>query len=196
MAQYLYLSRLRDENVLIRAIQNGVGSLTWRDYFGYASAVRDDGYYVGLVAGGLPSITMDSASVLVKPDAVQRQRDEEAAKEKVIVYPRSDEGGGEEKKVGDGGKGEEPGQTPVLEPQKVILRRFHGTVELDSTRLGRDAGRISDEVLIHLTSLVGAKAKIVLEIDIEVPNGVPEDKVRIISENCNTLKFKGHGFEE
>jgi hypothetical protein len=35
-----------------------------------------------------------------------------------------------------------------------------------------------------------------LEIDIEVPNGVPEDKVRIISENCNTLKFKGHGFEE
>jgi len=196
MAQYLYLSRLRDENVLIRAIQNGVGSLTWRDYFGYASAVRDDGYYVGLVAGALPIITMDSASVLVKPDTVLCQRDEEAAKEKVIVYPRSDEVGGEEKKIGDGGKGEETGQTPGLEPQKVVLRRFHGTVELDSTRLGRDAGRISDEVLIHLTSLVGAKAKIVLEIDIEVPNGVPEDKVRIISENCNTLKFKGHGFEE
>jgi hypothetical protein len=36
----------------------------------------------------------------------------------------------------------------------------------------------------------------VLEIDIEVPDGVPEDKVRVISENCNTLKFKGHGFEE
>jgi len=195
MAQYLYLSRLRDDNVLIRAIQNGVGSLTWRDYFGYASAVRDDGYYIGLVAGGLPSVTMDSASVLVKPDAVQRQRDEEAAKEKETVYiPGEDEG--EEKKVGDGGNGEETGVTPGQEQQKVVLRRFHGTVELDPTRLGRDAGRISDEVLIHLTGLVGAKAKIVLEIDVEVPNGVPEDKVRIISENCNTLKFKGHGFEE
>lgn len=64
------------------------------------------------------------------------------------------------------------------------------------TRLGRDAGRISDEVLTHLTGLMGAKAKITLKIDIEVLNGGPEGEVRIISENCNTLKFKGHGFEE
>jgi hypothetical protein len=76
------------------------------------------------------------------------------------------------------------------------LRRFHGTVELDATRVGRDAGRIADEVLAHLTSLVGAKAKITLEIEVEAPNGVPEERVRIVSENCNTLKFKGHGFEE
>ena len=80
--------------------------------------------------------------------------------------------------------------------KEVVLRRFHGTVELDATRLGRDAGRISDEVLTHLTGLVGAKAKIVLEIEIEVQDGIPEDKMRIINENCNTLKFKGHGFEE
>ena len=71
-----------------------------------------------------------------------------------------------------------------------------GTVVLDPTRLDRDAGRISDEVLTHLTTLVGAKAKITLEIDVDVADGIPEDKVRIISENCNTLKFKGHGFEE
>jgi hypothetical protein len=51
-------------------------------------------------------------------------------------------------------------------------------------------------VLIDLTDLVGAKAKIVLEIEIEVPTGVSEDKVFIINENCNTLKFKWHGFEE
>jgi len=51
-------------------------------------------------------------------------------------------------------------------------------------------------VLTHLTSQVGAKALILIEIDIEVPNGIPEDKMRIINENCNTLKFKGHGFEE
>lgn len=195
LAQYLYLTRLRDENVLIRAIQNGVGSLTWKDYFGYASGIRMDGSYMGLVAGSLPIVTMDSASLLVKPEAVQRQRDEEAAKEKEIVYISSGDKD-EEKKVGDGDKGQDPGTTTGQEPPKVVLRRFHGTVELDPTRLGRDAGRISDEVLTHLTGLVGSKAKIVLELDIEVPNGVPEDKVRIISENCNTLKFKGHGFEE
>jgi uncharacterized protein len=207
MAQYLYLSRLRDENVLIRAIQNGVGSLTWKDYFGYASAVRDDGHYVGLTAGGLPMGSMDSASVLVKPGAVQRQRDEEAAeeqraageqrdKEKEKDYTQHEKDPGEEKKVGDDGNEDETETTTDTEKPKVILRRFHGTVELNPTRLGRDAGNISDEVLVHLTGLMGAKAKIVLEIDVEVPNGVPEDKMHIINENCNTLKFKGHGFEE
>jgi uncharacterized protein len=191
MAQYLYLSRLRDENVLIKAIQNGVGSLTWRDYFGYASAVRQDGYYVGLVAGALPMVTMDSASVIVKPEAVQRQRDQEAAREKEPDYAQPEKSRGEE--IAGGG---ETDRTGIQEARKIVLRRFHGTVELDPNRLGRDAGRISDEVLTHLTGLVGSKARIMLEIDIEVPDGVPEDKVRVISENCNTLKFKGHGFEE
>jgi hypothetical protein len=195
MAQYLYLSRLRDEQVLLGAIRNGVGSLTWKDYFGYAAAVREDGYYVGLVAAQIPMATLDGASVLVKPEAAQRQRDEEAAIEREQVYQPVEKTEGEEKKVGDGGEGEEASAGIGGETRKIVLRRFHGTVELDATRLGRDAGRISDEVIIHLTSLVGAKAKITLEIDIETPEGIPEDKVRIISENCNTLKFKGHGFE-
>jgi Arc/MetJ family transcription regulator len=29
-------------------------------------------------------------------------------------------------------------------------RRYHGTVTLNSERVGRDAGRIADEVLAHL----------------------------------------------
>jgi hypothetical protein len=63
-------------------------------------------------------------------------------------------------------------------------------------RLGRDAGRIADEVISHLEGLVGSKVKVILEIDVEVADGIPEDKVRIVSENANTLKFKTHGFEE
>jgi hypothetical protein len=57
-------------------------------------------------------------------------------------------------------------------------------------------GRIVDEVLSHLAGIVGAKVKITLKVDVEVPSGISEDKVRIVSENANTLKFKGHGFEE
>jgi hypothetical protein len=56
--------------------------------------------------------------------------------------------------------------------------------------------RIADEIVAQLTSLVGAKAKVTIEIDVEFPNGIPEDRVRIVSENSNTLKFKGHEFEE
>jgi hypothetical protein len=35
-----------------------------------------------------------------------------------------------------------------------------------------------------------------LEIDAQIPNGSPEKVVRIVTENCRTLKFSDHGFEE
>ncbi|HEX9839056.1 MAG TPA: hypothetical protein VGA72_06910, partial [Anaerolineales bacterium] len=188
LAQYIYLPRLRDEQVLIGAIREGVGSLTWKDFFAYASAVRDDGYYVGLITGANPSIAIDNVSVLVKPDVAQKQRDKEVTEEERLAYitqPSNQPGN-----IKDPSTGEAVTLPPTL------ITRYHGTVELDPTRMGRDASRIADEVLSHLTSLVGAKATITLEINVEVPNGIPEDRIRIVNENCNTLKFKGHGFEE
>lgn len=197
MSQYLYLSRLRDEEVLISAIRNGVGCLTWGDYFAYASAVNRDGTYMGLVAGSLPVVTLDQVSILVKPEAARKQREDEANRQDTSTqYPIGN------KPPTNSIRDQEVGRTSLITDEgidskkEIVLRRFHGTVELDATRLGRDAGKISDEVLTHLTSIVGAKAKIVLEIDVEVPDGIPEDKIRVITENCNTLKFKGHGFEE
>ena len=196
LAQYLYLPRLRDEQTLISTIQNGVGSLTWGDYFAYASAVRDDGTYAGLTAGSVPAVTLDQASVLVKPEIARKQREEEAQKyETIAPYPP----GGQPPTNGVSEPAAAAGSLSIdtVDTQrKVVLRRFHGSVELDADRLGRDAGRISVEVLSHLMGLVGAKAKVVLEIQVEVPEGIPEDKVRIITENCHTLRFKGHGFEE
>jgi len=193
LAQYLYLSRLRDEQVLIETIRNGVNSMTWSDYFAYAEAVNSDGTYIGLVAGRIPHVILDSASVLVKPDAAKKQYEEEAKKQVTEEpYPMGIQPS--DKVLND--HGAEKIIEPIIdEKKKVVLRRFHGSVELDAIRLGKDAGKISDEVLSHLTGLVGAKAKITLEIDIEVPNGIPEDKVSIITENCNSLKFKGYGFE-
>ncbi len=54
---------------------------------------------------------------------------------------------------------------------------------------------IADEVLAHLSGLVGAKVTVTLEIEVEVPDSIPEDKVRIVSENANTLKFKSAEFD-
>ena len=196
MAQYLYLSRLRDEQVLIATIRNGVGSLTWGDYFAYASAVRNDGSYMGLVAGSIPAVTLDQESVLVKPEVAKKQREEEAQKAAISTsYTTGGQTASGEINETQSAIATLPDFAIIETPREVVLRRFHGSVELDATRLGRDAGRISDEVLTHLISLVGAKAKIVLEIEVEVPNGIPEEKVRVISENCNFLKFKSHGFE-
>jgi uncharacterized protein len=188
MAQYLYLSRLRDEQVLINTIRDGVGFLTWKDFFAYATAVRDDGSYMGLVMATNPTINLDGTSVIVKPDVAQKQREEELAKEEKPLYkpePSSPPTNIKDPVPGD-----------IVSTPAAVLTRFHGSVELDPTRMGRDASRIADEVLSHLTSLLGAKAIITLEINVEVPSGIPEERVRIVSENCNTLKFKGHGFEE
>jgi hypothetical protein len=46
-------------------------------------------------------------------------------------------------------------------------KRFYGTVTLDATRVGRDAGRIADEVIAHLSGLMGSSVKVTLEIDLK-----------------------------
>lgn len=61
--------------------------------------------------------------------------------------------------------------------------------------MGRDASRVADEVITHLAGLVGAQVKVTLEIEAEVPSGVPEHVVRTVPENSRTLTFDTHGFE-
>jgi hypothetical protein len=73
--------------------------------------------------------------------------------------------------------------------------RFHGSVTLDPTRVGRDAGRIADEIVSHLTRLMGPTVKVTLEIEADVPGGAPDQVVRTVTENCRTLKFTSQGFE-
>jgi hypothetical protein len=81
------------------------------------------------------------------------------------------------------------------QPQPPVLRRFYGSVELNPDRVGRDAGKIAEEVIQHLSTLFGASVRVSLEIEAEVEDGVPESTQRTVSENCKTLKFKSHGFE-
>jgi hypothetical protein len=75
-------------------------------------------------------------------------------------------------------------------------KRYHGTVVLDSTRVGRDASRVADEVISHLAALMGAKVRVTLEIDAEMPDGASEQIVRTVTENGRTLKFTSQGFEK
>ena len=86
--------------------------------------------------------------------------------------------------------GPQPGPTAPPRP-----KRFHAIVTLDQERVGRDASKIADEVLTHLVGLVGSSVRVTLEIDAEIPAGVPDHVVRTITENSRTLKFTSHGFE-
>jgi hypothetical protein len=52
------------------------------------------------------------------------------------------------------------------------------------------------KVVAHLTGIVGANVSVTLEIEATVPDGVPENVVRTVTENSRTLKFTSHGFEK
>jgi hypothetical protein len=51
-------------------------------------------------------------------------------------------------------------------------------------------------VIAHLAGLQGADVSLTLEIEARVPEGVPENVVRTVTENARTLKFSTQGFEE
>jgi hypothetical protein len=69
-------------------------------------------------------------------------------------------------------------------------------VKLDAKRLVRDAGQVAEEIIQHLAGIVGSDLEITLEIHAEVSDGVPDRVVRIVTENCKSLKFTSFGFEE
>ena len=83
-----------------------------------------------------------------------------------------------------------------LPPPIVASRRFYGTVTLDAARLASSAGTIGSEVVQHLEALLGAHVELTLEIQAEVPDGVPDDVVRIVTENARTLEFDSASFED
>ena len=68
-------------------------------------------------------------------------------------------------------------------------------MELDSSSVGRNAGQIAEEAIAHMTRLDGAKVRVVLEIEAELPDGAPDHFVRTVTENSRTLRFGSYGFE-
>lgn len=188
MTKYCYLPRLTDQEVFLAAVRDGLRS---RDYFAYATSVGPDGRYLGLAFGAAGAeVYVDDASVLVKPDAAAAQTAADEAK-------RREEGAA----AGPGAPPAPGGPTttdagPARPPDAVPAQptRFHGSVRLDANRVGRDAGRIAEEIVQHLAGLPGAEVDVTLEIHARAPKGVPEKTVRTVAENSRALKVQG-GFE-
>jgi hypothetical protein len=134
--------------------------------------------------------------VLVRPEVARAQMDAELAQTAesgvvngIVQTDVTTSAGGVSGMAGPGGK------ETVTAPEQQLPRRYHGAVSLDSTRVGRDAGRIAEDVIAHLTALVGAEVRVTLEIEADIPAGVPDHVVRTVTENGRTLKFTSHGFE-
>ena len=189
-ARYPYLPRLAGPEVLAQAIRDGLSLLTWRaDTFGYAESYDEvAARYRGLQGGHAVNISPDSAGLLVKADVARRQLDAE-------VPPSPKPGSTPGPSDGTTDPDTDGGKIPTSPPIPQQPRRFHGSVRVDSARVGRDAGQIADEVIAHLAGQIGAEITVTIEIDAKLPNGAPDQLVRTVTENSRTLKFDNHGFE-
>ena len=189
-AQQLYLPRLAQPTVLGEALRSGVAFLTWRmDTFAYAESFDEDsGRYLGLRGGQQVAIAPDDPGLIVRPEVARRQMDAEAPAVAATTYPPAPLPG---QAVRDP-SAEELAAVPAR-PQP---RRYHGAVKLDSTRVGRAASEIAEEVVAHLVGLAGAEVTVTIDIEARLPGGASEQVVRTVTENGRTLKFdQGSGFE-
>jgi hypothetical protein len=183
--------------VLIRAIEDGVSSLTWeQDAFAYAEALDDaSGRYLGLRAGEHAPVLIDGSSLVVRSEVARRQFG--AEHEGRGGSGEGAAGGTESAELTGAGAGGTAGGTATGgEGRETAVRRFFGVKTLDPQRVSRDADQVATEIVRHLTALVDANVEVRLEISAEVPSGIPDEVVRTVTENANTLKLDQHGFSE
>jgi hypothetical protein len=200
-ARYPYLSRLKNEQVLKNAIQEGFGQIDWQSFFAYAAGY-DNGKsrYAGLRAGERTDVQLDGQSVLVKPEVARAQLDLEEAERQRQQPPKPTTGGTKDSEKiihehqefefdtpSDGGR--------TLPHPPSVIRHFSGSVNLNPLHLASDASRIAEAIVQHLAGLPNANVTVRLEIQADTPEGVPETVKRIVSDNAATLRFRHHEFE-
>ena len=190
-ARYLYLPRLAGPEVLAQAMRDGVALLTWRtDSFAYAESYDEvASRYRGLQGGHGNNISPESQGLLVNPDIASKQLDAEASPAVPKPTQPTVSGVHESTHLPDA-------HEPTPAPPTARFTRFHGSVRLESARVGRDAGRIADEVVAHLAGQVGAEVTVTIEIEARLPNGASDQLMRTVTENSRTLKFDSQGFEK
>jgi predicted AAA+ superfamily ATPase len=190
-ARYLYLPRLRDLTVLLDTVSQGPASITWqRD--GFATAQDWDeatGRYLGLTVGE-HVVGASGATLIVMPMIADLQLEAEAAQRHEPAP------GGVVQPLGAITPVEPLPTTPAAGPDASKPQRFFGVASLDPTRLNRDFGRVAQEVIQHLTGLMGTEVEVTVEIRATNPDGFPDVTVRTVSENAHTLRFTSHEFEE
>ncbi|GHO67438.1 hypothetical protein KSC_063300 [Ktedonobacter sp. SOSP1-52] len=216
-ANYLYLPRFKNTEVLLEALRSGLQSTNWeRETFAYADRWdQEEQRYVGLKAG--PGSNLLESGLLVKSEVAAAQFAYEAAERARQEAERAARSGNPMPPVladydqpGLGKAGNEvkdgqdrnntyiplPGAVPVTVKNETIKRRFYGSVKLNPRMMAGDAGKIMDEIVTHLTTLSKADVSITLEIQANIPGGVPAETIRTVMENSNTLKFESAEFEE
>ena len=196
--QYLYLPRLKDDQVFQVTVGAGVES---RDFFGVAQG-KDDGRYQGFVFGQRTTLFLDKSLLLVEPGAAAEfaeklKREDEAARKPI---PPGTTGNGRTVQPGaaqpaPGAYRATGGTVPPPQPTAAPKRRFYGSIDLDAVQAKKQFADMVDEVLLHFTAKPGVKVRVSIEVEAESAAGFDDGLQRVVKENCKTLKFKAAEFE-
>ena len=182
--RYIYLPRLKNQEVLIKAVQSAVSGML-PGPFAYAERWDEKtDTYLGLAierAGNAP-VVIDSDGVIIKPDVAEAHRP---------APPQPAPGGapaGPGDKAPDTGE-QAGGRGPMPPPAEKKPTRFTGVVMISPERPARDIHQIVEAIVEQLTTLPGRSGEAQARDRSGSARGLDRAKVRTLVENANTLGF-------
>ncbi len=187
--RYLYLSRLRDRDVLAQAITKGAAS---RDFFGTAYG-QHDGKFDGFKLGD-PNVQLDETLLLIEPEAAQQY---EAAR-RASTPPPAPGGAAQPRKSSSAPPGVREPLTPYgteAGPTAAKAHSFIGSVDVNAATAKMRLVQIAEEIVSLLASDPQATVTVSVEIAAEFPSGVSDQVKRAVSENATSLGFKNKTWE-
>ena len=222
-ARYVYLPRLKNLEVLLSAIRDGVQSPNWqKESFAYADSWdAEQQRYLGLKTAQQIALSGVPTGLIVKPaaaaaqlaaDEAERARKEAERQAYSIGSTTSSNPHAVQQPTpgattGTGASHYNPAVTPAQKSyiyeqplfpdtgKEPRKQRFHGAVKINPRMMAGDAGKIMEEVVKHLTSLSKDGVSVTLEIQASIPDGIPDDVQRVVQENSRTLRFESAEFE-
>lgn len=186
--RYLYLPRIKNQQVLVRAVQAAITGIV-AGPFAYADSWDEaSDSYAGLLIESArdPQVIVNGDSVILKSDTAETHRP--AKQEEATASDQTGSSGtavDDKDEAGGGSTGQVRGET--TKEQKPT--RFLGTVMISADRPARDIHQIVEAIVEQLTTIPGSDVTLKLEIDAEVPEGLDRSKVRTLLENATTLGF-------
>ena len=182
--QYLYMPRLKEEEVFRRAIAAGADS---KDFFGIAYGKEPDGYK-GLIFGRPTTPIMDGSLLLIDPTKVPKEFEPPPTQ-----APGSDTG-----PVSGPGPGSlpPPPATGPVPPAGKMAKHFFGSVKLPPMTALAEFMRVHDEIIQQFIQRHDTAVTISLDIRAETSGGFDDALQRAVKENARVLKFTTNEFSE
>jgi uncharacterized protein len=195
-ATYPYLPRLRDQQCLFEAISGAFYGKILCEGFAYAGSYDEAAdKYLSLVSRGEAHFTVSLSGFLIQPAVALRHIEQE--QQRIDSINSGAETVPKDSTATSAKFAKDNSTSPysVKAIEKQVLTRFFASTIVDEHRVGKDAGRIAEEVIQHLTDILGANVEVKIEIQAHFPDGASDQAVRTVIENCKTLKFQTYGFE-